>query len=184
MPSVLVILRGNSASGKSTIARRVQRSLPRGRVAVIGQDQVRREMLRAHDAPDPEAADLLAVIVRHCLGLGRITILEGILPAEYYGAMFERLLAEHEGPNLVYYLDVSLEETLRRHAGKPLAVSVGPVEVASWYRSRDLLGATEEQALGEELDEDGLVARLLADLERADAEQVSGRPLSPPASAR
>lgn len=151
---------------------------------MIGQDQVRREMLREHDAPDSEAADLLAVIVQHCLGIGRITLLEGILPAEYYGAMFERLLTEHEGPNLVYYLDVSLEETLRRHTGKPLAVSVGPVEVASWYRSRDLLGAKEEQTLGEELDEDDVLARILADLERADAEQASGRPLSPLAFAR
>lgn len=151
---------------------------------MIGQDQVRREMLREHDAPDSEAADLLAVIVQHCLGIGRITLLEGILPAEYYGAMFERLLTEHEGPNLVYYLDVSLEETLRRHTGKPLAVSVGPVEVASWYRPRDLLGAKEEQTLGEELDEDDVLARILADLERADAEQASGRPLSPLAFAR
>ncbi|WP_193215206.1 zeta toxin family protein, partial [Luteolibacter marinus] len=41
----LVILRGNSASGKSTIARKVQHDLPRGRIAVIGQDPVRREVL-------------------------------------------------------------------------------------------------------------------------------------------
>ena len=162
--ATLVILRGNSASGKSTVARRVQRSLPRGRVAVIGQDHLRRELLWEHDVTNGDTAGLILATARHCLGIGRITVVEGIFGSERYGEMFEELLAEHDGPSLVYYLDVSLEETLRRHAGKTIGGEVPASEVASWYREHDVLGAPGEQVLGEELSEDAMVARVHADL--------------------
>lgn len=37
-------------------------------------------------------------------------------------------------------------------------------EVASWYRPHDVLGVPGEQVLAEELDEDQMVERVLADL--------------------
>lgn len=168
----LVILRGNSASGKSTLARRVQRALPRGGVAVIGQDPVRRELLWEHDTGQGDTVGLLTAMVRHCLGIGRITVLEGIFGAERYRPMFADLLGGHEGPSLVYYLDVSLSETLRRHAGKPIAGHVSEAEVSSWYREHDVLGVEGETVLGEEVDEDAAVARLLEDL--ATAQELTG----------
>ncbi|GAA1308937.1 AAA family ATPase [Brachybacterium tyrofermentans] len=164
----LVILRGNSASGKSTVARRVQRSLPRGRVAVIGQDHLRRELLWEHDAANGDTAGLILATARHCLGIGRITVVEGIFGSERYGDMFEEMLADHKGPCLVYYLDVSLAETLRRHTGKTIGGEVPASEVASWYREHDVLGTPGEQVLGEELSEDDMVARVLADLTTAE----------------
>ncbi|WP_114855160.1 AAA family ATPase [Brachybacterium sp. YJGR34] len=163
----LVILRGNSASGKSTVARRIQRTLPRGRVAVIGQDHVRRELLWEHDVGQGDTIGLITAMARHCLGVGRTTVVEGIFGRERYGEMFARLLAEHAGASLVYYLDVSLEETVRRHAGKPIAGAVSDEELASWYRVRDVLGTPGEQVLGEELTEDEMVERVLADLSAA-----------------
>lgn len=163
-PAPLLVLRGNSASGKSTVARRVQRALPRGRVAVIGQDHVRRELLWEHDTGQGDTVGLLESMVRHCLGIGRITILEGIFGSERYHAMFDRLLREAPGPALVYYLDVSLPETLRRHAGKSIADEVPAEKVSSWYRVHDVLGAPGEQVLGEELSADEMVAQVLGDL--------------------
>ena len=52
MAPALVILRGNSASGKSTIARKVQHDLPRGRIAVIGQA----EFVKVDEATGSQAA--------------------------------------------------------------------------------------------------------------------------------
>lgn len=162
----LVVLRGNSASGKSTVARRVQRDLPRGEVAVIGQDHVRRELLWERDSGQGDTVGLLESMVSHCLGIGRITLLEGIFGAERYREMFARMLRDAPGSTLVYYLDVSLPETLRRHAGKPIAGHVPAEEVASWYRPHDVLGVPGEQVLGEELDEEQIVVRVLGDLAR------------------
>lgn len=175
----LVILRGNSASGKSTIARRAQRALPRGRVAVIGQDQVRRDILREHG--DSEPADTIAlteVMVRHCLDRGRTVIVEGIFKTARYREMFEGLLAGHDGPHLVYYLDVSLEETLRRHALKPIAGHVSEEEVSSWYVERDLLELPGEVVLAEGRSEGELVAALLADLAAAEGGTGGASPLA------
>lgn len=160
----LVILRGNSASGKSTVARTVQHSLPRGLVAVIGQDQVRRDILREHDVEPVDTIALTEVMVRHCLARGRIVVLEGIFKKARYQQMFERLLAAHHGPSLVAYLDVSLAETLRRHALKPIAAEVSDEEVASWYVERDTLGLAGEMVLDERMGVDEAAARILADL--------------------
>jgi hypothetical protein len=129
----LVILRGNSASGKSTVARRVQVEADGARIAVIG----------------------------------RTTIVEGIYKRFRYGEMFDRLralAAARDLPVLIYYLDVGLEETIRRHAGKPIAGVVTDDDLRSWYRERDLLDVPGEQVLGESMSEDVLVERILADL--------------------
>ncbi|MCT1591506.1 AAA family ATPase [Kocuria palustris] len=173
----LVILRGNSASGKSTIARKVQHDLPRGRIAVIGQDPVRREVLWEENDNPVSTIALTEVMVLHCLSRGRTVILEGIFKVARYGQTFQRLLTGHDGPALVYYLDVSLAETLRRHALKPIAGIVSDDEVASWYVERDTLGVPGEVLLPERISEDALVTRILSDLA---ALGVSGGAMSPP----
>ncbi|NLW00804.1 MAG: hypothetical protein GX041_06340 [Clostridiales bacterium] len=45
------IIRGNSGSGKSSVAKMLQRKIGRNTL-VISQDIVRREMLRVHDGKD------------------------------------------------------------------------------------------------------------------------------------
>lgn len=165
----LMLLRGNSASGKSTIARRIQHALAPDRVAVIGQDQIRREMLWEKNGPDAATIGVVELLAHHLLDLGRITIIEGIYKECDYGEMFRRLLASHTGPSLVYYLDVSFEETMRRHAGKPIADVVSRDEMAAWYRESDLLGVPGEQVLEQARSEDELVQTLLRDLGAAGA---------------
>ena len=56
--SKLIILRGNSGSGKSTTGKALQRKFGQGTI-VISQDVVRREMLFVNDGPNTEAAQLL-----------------------------------------------------------------------------------------------------------------------------
>jgi hypothetical protein len=48
---VLVIIRGNSASGKSTVAAEIRRRRGRRDVAIVGQDYLRRNVLRERDVP-------------------------------------------------------------------------------------------------------------------------------------
>lgn len=171
LPAVLIVLRGNSASGKSTLAHRIQRTLPRGRVAVIGQDHVRREMLWSWDRPDNDAIGLIGHITRYCLELGRVTVVEGILVRERYETMLTGLLDEqraHGRSSLIYYLDIPLPETLRRHAGKPLADHVSEEQVFSWYAPHDVLGCPGEQVFDESWSEDAILERILGDLQAID----------------
>jgi hypothetical protein len=76
---------------------------------------------------------------RHTLGplppppTPRLTVvLEGTLPLMFYGGML-RALCEDSGLRCtLFYLDVSLEETQRRHAGREKAKSFGPEALEKW----------------------------------------------------
>jgi predicted kinase len=47
--SRLIVIRGNSGSGKSAVAAGVRAGRPHGTLAVVGQDVVRRTILGTHD---------------------------------------------------------------------------------------------------------------------------------------
>jgi hypothetical protein len=77
----LVILRGNSASGKSTIAKLLRERLGRG-VAWVEQDYLRRTVLREHDRPGLPNLGLIDVTTRYALDAGYHVILEGTFGAQ------------------------------------------------------------------------------------------------------
>lgn len=142
----LIVLRGNAASGKTTLARELQLAMGRG-TANIGQDHFRRVVLREHDVPGGDNIELIAATARHCLAAGYHVILEGIFYTEHYGTMLRNLLNDHQGPTHVIYLDVPLEETLRRHRTRPLAAEVSTDTLSEWYLASDLLGVPAEIVL-------------------------------------
>jgi predicted kinase len=118
-PSTLVIIRRNSASGKTTAAREVRARYGRG-AALIEQDYLRRVLLREHDSSsiDVAAPAVIAATARAALDHGYHVIVEGMMLASRYATILSGLIAGHRGPAHVFYLDVSLQETLRRHQGK------------------------------------------------------------------
>jgi hypothetical protein len=113
LPS-LIVIRGNSGSGKSSTALAVRVAIGRG-VALVGQDVIRRQVLRERDRPGAVNVGLIAQTVRYCLDHSYDVILEGILYSAHYGDMIRSLLADHAGPSFVYYYDLTFAETLRRH---------------------------------------------------------------------
>lgn len=147
----LIILRGNSGSGKSTVARELQHKFGRGTL-IIPQDTVRREMLYARDGADTKALPLLIDLLeygkKHC----EVTILEGILYAEWYRPLFQRALEEYGLANIyAYYYDLPFEETLRRHATKPNRFEFGEEAMRGWWKEKDYLGIIPEEILTEDI---------------------------------
>ncbi|HSE10971.1 MAG TPA: AAA family ATPase [Nocardioidaceae bacterium] len=142
----LIVLRGNAASGKSTLAAALQRALGPG-TANIEQDHFRRVILREHDVPDGANIGLIAHTVRYCASIGNNVIVEGMLVSKHYRDMLRELLTQHHGPTHVFYLDVPLEETLRRHATRPLAAEVSADKLREWYVQSDGLGLPGEVVL-------------------------------------
>jgi len=145
-PQHLIVIRGNSGAGKTTLARGLQFAMGRG-TANIGQDHFRRVVLREHDLPDGDNIGLIAQTARHCLAIGYHVILEGILYSGHYRSMLCELVSGHPGPVHVFYLDVTLDETLRRHAGGPLAADVAPERLSEWFQAHDVLGVPGEVVL-------------------------------------
>ncbi|MEV5438768.1 kinase [Streptomyces sp. NPDC052682] len=143
----LVILRGNSASGKSSVAAGLRDRFGRG-LALVGQDNLRRVVLRERDRPGAANIGLIDTVARYALDAGYHVVVEGILYADHYGDMLARLRADHRGHSHGYYLDVPFEETLARHATKPQATEFGAGELRAWYRPLDLLPGGAETVIG------------------------------------
>jgi predicted kinase len=143
-PPKLIVIRGNSGSGKSTIARALRLRLGRG-CALVEQDYVRRVLLREHESVQaPIAAELIGLNARFALEHGYHTIVEGILDRRRYGPMLADLIGKHAGPRSVYYLEVSFEETLRRHETRPQAADFTGTYMRALYQPRDVLGLPGE----------------------------------------
>lgn len=142
----LIVLRGNSGAGKSSVAAGIRDRYGRG-IAMVGQDNLRRTILRERDVPGGANIDLINMVARFGLGCGFHVIVEGILRAAHYGPMLEALHRDHQSTARFYYLDVPLEETLRRHVSRPQAAEFGEVELRTWYCERDLLSGGMEQII-------------------------------------
>jgi predicted kinase len=159
--TILVVIRGNSGSGKSTIARRLQVGHGRG-CAWVEQDHLRRILLRERDLPGGLAPVLIGQTVRTALDHGYHVVLEGILHAGRYGPVLTDLCRDHRGRTAVFYLDVSLAETLRRHGTRPQRDHFGETDMRGWYTGRDLLGVADEHVVPETTGLDEAVALIAA----------------------
>ena len=108
-------------------------------IAIVGQDNLRRVVLREHDVPGGANIGLIDMVARYALDHGYHVIVEGILYTSRYG------------------------ETLRRHATKPQATEYGHAEMSSWYRERDFLPGGFEQVITEDVSLDAIVQQVMDD---------------------
>lgn len=166
---MLIVLRGNSGSGKSTTAVLLrQTAVERGckqKIALIEQDYLRRSILKEKETEGTDNIDLIRQMVQFVLDRGYVVILEGILFSERYDSMLEAFAAGIESH--FYYFDVSFEETLRRHSSKPNAHEFGETEMREWYKRLDTLHFTNETILSEDLSQESIIETILSDTKLA-----------------
>ena len=145
--TTLIVLRGNSGSGKTTVARALQRQRGRDRLAVISQDVVRREVLWSDDRAGNPAIGLIDLMARYALDQGLSVVVEGILHPDRYGEMLRTLVRDHRGRSLAYFWDVPFEETLRRHATKHKAAEFGEAEMRGWWYGAAYVDGLDERSI-------------------------------------
>ncbi len=146
----IIILRGNSGSGKTTIAKMLQRHFGYGTL-LISQDVVRREMLYVRDEPETKAIGLLAELVKYGRNNCITVILEGILYSDWYQELFEDVKKEFRGNIYAYYFDVPFEETLIRHKTKLNANEFGEVEMKRWWKEKDYIKIIPEYLISKDM---------------------------------
>lgn len=136
------------------------------RVALIQQDYFRREILQNEDRPQRsrDASILIVGAAREALNLGYDVILDGIFNIRDYSTLFERLHDDHRGKTRIYQFDIGLEETLRRHAGRPLSKEFGEDKIRDWYDGWQPLPWHDEKRVGLEVSTEDLVSSILQDL--------------------
>ncbi|MEU8893426.1 AAA family ATPase [Streptomyces sp. NPDC048442] len=159
----LIVVRGNSASGKSSVAAGLRERFGRN-LAIVGQDNLRRTVLRERDRSGGANIGLIDLTARYALDNGFHVVVEGILYADRYGPMLQNLVRAHRGISRCYYLDVPYAETVRRHATKPDAeylTHVTPDHLSDWYREEDLLPDEFESVIGAKSTLDDTIQQIL-----------------------
>lgn len=159
----LIIIRGNSGSGKSTIAKRLQYEMGY-QTMLIPQDVVRREMLRVRDKDDNPSIQLVHDLAMYGNKIGFDVIVEGIFVNERYGDMLRQLIADFGGKSYVYYLDVPLEVTLQRHGMKSNTHEFGEKELREWWVEKDYLHVQNEKLITADMNEDEISRMFRGDL--------------------
>lgn len=166
--SKLIIIRGNSGSGKSTVAKALRSAMRerygRGSTMLVSQDQIRVEMLDVKDTEDNESIALIHMICQYGRDLGMHVILDGILDRWKYGEMLTRLMDEWSGSCHVYYYDVPLEVTLARHDLRPQRTLFTKDNMRGWYNTDNKLNLEHEITFDETISAEDAVNRILADI--------------------
>lgn len=156
MQPKIIILRGNSGSGKTTISKRLQKKLGYGTL-LISQDVVRREMLYIKDGEGTKAVDLLIQLIMYGKENCSYIILEGILYSDWYRKIFETIKNEFGNEIYAYYFDIPFEETLIRHTTKCNSNEFGETEMKRWWREQDFIGIISEYVINKDMIENEII---------------------------
>lgn len=162
--SKLIIIRGNSGSGKSSVARGLQKRIGRNTL-MLAQDTVRREMLWARDGKDTAALPLLTTLLRYGYENNEVVILEGILHSQWYKPLFETALQLFGADIYAYYYDLPFEETLRRHETKAQKLEFGETEMRRWWNEKDFIGIIPEKSITKDISLDTAIEMILLDIQ-------------------
>ena len=160
----LIILRGNSGSGKTSAAKALQEKFGPNTMR-ISHDMIRMEMLHTSGKVGVEKSEPLMIeLLQYGRAHSEITVLEGILPAEPYRRLFEAAKEEYGENIFAYYYDLSFEETLRRHGTKPNRGDFGEEDMRRWWLEKDLLPDIPETILTEEWSLEDAVEKIFQDV--------------------
>lgn len=155
----LIVLRGNSGSGKTTVARELQKKFGRNTM-LISQDVIRRDMLMVKDGEDTKALPLMKELLEYGKTHSDIVILEGIMYADWYRQLFELARRIYGKEIYAYYFDLPFEETLRRHQTKPNCREFGAEAMQRWWREKDFSDVLCEKSITYEKDLESIVAEI------------------------
>jgi adenylate kinase family enzyme len=167
MPTKLIIIRVNSGSVKTTVAKEVRTRIGDGLsddTMLVQQDVLRRDILRERDMPDKRSViKLIEMVVEFGRKQNRTVILEGIFAAKKYATMLHKLASNFDEV-YVYYFDIPFEETLVRHASKSNTHEFGEKEMREWWNEKDYLNMPNEKILHTDQSLDDIVHEIIHDI--------------------
>jgi predicted kinase len=169
----LIIIRGNSGSGKTTVAKALRDEMRniygKGTTMIVSQDVIRIDILDVKDTSDNESIELIHNICEYGLTNGKNVILDGILDRWKYGDMLAGLSESWGEGVLCYYYDIPREITLERHDIRPQKDVFTKEAMRDWYNADNKLNLPNERVFDEHITVGEAVARIIADCKEDDA---------------
>jgi len=162
--NILIVLRGNSGSGKSTIAAELKKAIGDDAL-LISKDILRDDFI----SPDsPSYYKVLGDMIRNLADIGAkygyVVIIDGVVGRPKHDALLSELFARFD-KNFVYTFDIPFEETLRRHATRTKSDEFGEPEMRQWYREHDHLGSETETIVDHTKSKEETVQMILKEIE-------------------
>ena len=149
--STLITIRGNSGSGKTVLATKLQEKLGPNTM-LISHDMIRMKILHVWGKEGVEKSlPLLIYLLQYGKVHSEYTILEGILPFTDYKSVFDAAIVEYDTNIYSYYYDLPFEETLQRHNTKPNKDDFGEADMRRWWKEKDYLTNIPERIFNKDL---------------------------------
>jgi predicted kinase len=148
--SKLIILRGNSGSGKSAVALAIAKD-SNDKLALVDADHYRVNMLFPKPFNGHDLAALMRQDILYCLEHGYTVIWDSIFYAtdrnkEYLGEFLTKI---HPNENYIFNFDVSFDETVRRHGQRNKINDFTAQDMKEWYKPVESLGYAFEYPIPE-----------------------------------
>lgn len=159
----LIILRGNSGSGKTTVSKELQKKFGKNTM-YISQDMVRRQILMVDDGNDTMALSLMKEMLSYGSRNSEVVILEGIMYADWYRTLFVQAKELYRDNIYAYYFDIPFEETVRRHQMRDKCNEFGAEAMRKWWREKDYSDVLDERIIGQEYDKNSIVNKIYCDV--------------------
>ena len=164
MKPKLIILRGNSGSGKTAASKLLQERFGSNTMR-ISHDMVRMEILHTKGGEGvAKSLPLMIQLLQYGRRHSEVTVLEGILPVPEYGPLFDVAVEEYGQEIFAYYYDLSFEETLRRHATKPNRKEFSEADMRRWWQEKNYLSQVKETVLDEGVSLEDAVERIYGEV--------------------
>ena len=162
--SKLILLRGNSGSGKTTVAKKLQEKFG-SNTMLISHDMVRKQILHVWSREGVEKSQPLMIeLLKYGKRNSEITIMEGILPSKDYAQLFEAAVEEYGSNIYSYYWDIPFEETVRRHSTKPNRNDFGEDDMRRWWKEKDYLDIIPQTMIDKDLSIEDAVELIYRDV--------------------
>lgn len=148
--SKLIIFRGNSGSGKSTVALQIAKQSER-KIAIIDADHYRVDMLFPKPIDKKDLGAIMQQNVMYLLEHDYVVIWDSIFHANDRNKHYlDKFLTElHPQDNFIFNFDVSFEETVKRHNSRSKSNDFSVEEMKEWYQPVENLGYDFESIIPE-----------------------------------
>lgn len=158
--SKLIVIRGNSGSGKTTLSQKLLQLIPNS--TLVEQDYFIKYTASSKTAAQEAARKTkIFTTVKSALAKNEIVILEGVFDSRRYSDYFSNLVAEHANNNYFFYIDLTFDETLKRHALRDKRHEFGEEAMSNWYIAHDQLGYGFETTIGPDIAVDAAINLIL-----------------------
>ncbi len=127
-----IVIRGPSGSGKTSVATRLLARCSRPAI-LISEDAIRKMFSDWTEPNHVASKDLAMLAISQGLRSGYDVAYEGISDIVKYKEYFQQIFDLSLSENFFFYLDVSFDETVHRHATRPEKSEFDAETMRQWW---------------------------------------------------